>query len=240
MQALYAQHLSGDEVGHVVETLLRPKFEGDALRFAERLFIRALDTGTEADRVIEAHAQNWELGRIAVIDRLLLQMAITEMLHFEDIPPKVSINETIETTIEIDTQLGFSVPIDVTVPVDLDVPIDLVVDIPCNHDIRAWQRVLAPDGRYVFIGHDDFGRTGRHLLGSVPSALGLLVRSLWTPQLRAGGGPFDRGEAVRELADLLASGALTPVVAHRFGLDDAAVALRTIAEGALGRVVLVP
>ena len=119
-------------------------------------------------------------------------------------------------------------------------PYDLVVDIPCNHDIRAWQRVLAPDGRYVFIGHDDFGRTGRHLLGSVPSALGLLVRSLWTPQLRAGGGRFDRGEAVRELADLLASGALTPVVAHRFGLDDAADALRTIAEGTMGRVVLVP
>ena len=119
-------------------------------------------------------------------------------------------------------------------------PYDLVIDIPGNHDFTAWRRVLAPDGRYVLIGHDDFGRTGKHLLGSVPTALGLMARSLWTPQLRSGGGSFDRGEAIRELAQHLASGALTPLVAHRFGLDDAAVALRTIAEGTTGRVVLLP
>lgn len=96
MQALYAQTLSEDEVDHIVETLLRPKFEGDALRFAERLLIRSLDTADEADALIEAHAQNWELGRVAVLDRLLIRMAITEFLRFEDIPPKVSINEVIE------------------------------------------------------------------------------------------------------------------------------------------------
>ena len=96
MQALYAQALSGDEVDHVVETLLRPKFDGESLRFAEKLFLRALDTTEDADALVEAHAQNWELGRIAMIDRVLLRMAITEMLHFEDIPPKVSINEVIE------------------------------------------------------------------------------------------------------------------------------------------------
>ncbi len=96
MQALYACELSGDEVGHIVETLLRPKFDEEALRFAERLLVRSLDTTSEADALIEAHAQNWDIGRIAVIDRVLMRMAITEMLHFEDIPPKVSINEAIE------------------------------------------------------------------------------------------------------------------------------------------------
>lgn len=96
MQALYASQLSGDDVEHVVEHLLKPKFEGEALRFAERLFLRTLDTTDEADALIESHAQNWDLARIAMIDRVLLRMAITEMLRFEDIPPKVSINETIE------------------------------------------------------------------------------------------------------------------------------------------------
>jgi len=96
MQALYAHELSGDEVGHVITHLLKPKFEGTALRFAERLFLATLDHRAEADELIEAHARNWELGRIAAIDRMTLRMAITELLAFEEIPPKVSINEAIE------------------------------------------------------------------------------------------------------------------------------------------------
>ncbi len=96
VQALYARELSGDEVGHVIKHLLAPKFEGPALRFAERLFLAALDHTDETDALIEAHAKNWDLGRIALVDRLTLRLAITELLHFEDIPPKVSINEAIE------------------------------------------------------------------------------------------------------------------------------------------------
>ena len=45
--------------------------------------------------MIVRHAQNWELKRIATVDRILLRMAITELLRFEDIPPKVTINESI-------------------------------------------------------------------------------------------------------------------------------------------------
>lgn len=96
LQALYAQELSGDDAEHIVETLLRPKFEAEALRFAEKLLLRALDAADEANQRIAAHAQNWELGRIAVTDRMILRMAITEFLYFADIPPKVTINEAIE------------------------------------------------------------------------------------------------------------------------------------------------
>ena len=39
---------------------------------------------------------NWDLSRIALIDRILLRMGICEILFFPDIPPKVSINESIE------------------------------------------------------------------------------------------------------------------------------------------------
>jgi N utilization substance protein B len=96
MQALYARELSGDDVAHVIEHLLKPRVDKEAFRFAERLFLATLDRSEEADALIEAHARNWELGRIAMVDRLTLRMAITEFLHFEDIPPKVSINEAIE------------------------------------------------------------------------------------------------------------------------------------------------
>ena len=43
------------------------------------------------------------MGRIALIDKILLRMAICEILYFPDIPPKVSINEAIEIAKEFST-----------------------------------------------------------------------------------------------------------------------------------------
>ncbi|CAM3217155.1 transcription antitermination factor NusB [Rhodothermus bifroesti] len=98
LQALYAYEVGHDTAEHVIETILRPALKEDAaaLRFAISLFLRTLDYSEEADRLIGAHVQNWDLTRIALIDRLLLRMAICELLTFEDIPPKVSMNEAIE------------------------------------------------------------------------------------------------------------------------------------------------
>ena len=50
----------------------------------------------QLDDVIRAKVERWEFHRIAVIDRLILRMAIAEMLYLPDVPPKVTINEAIE------------------------------------------------------------------------------------------------------------------------------------------------
>lgn len=50
----------------------------------------------ELDRIISKYAKNWELHRMAVIDKNILRMGIFELLWTEDIPPKVSINEAVE------------------------------------------------------------------------------------------------------------------------------------------------
>jgi len=98
MQALYAYELGGGDAEHVVETVLKDRLEGSPgnLKFATSLFLRAVERAEEADEIISRHTKNWDLTRIALIDRLLLRMAICEMMTFEDIPPKVSINESIE------------------------------------------------------------------------------------------------------------------------------------------------
>ena len=98
MQALYAFTLGGGEVPHILDTLVKPRFNEDTttLKFAETLFLRTLDIADEADRLIGRHADNWDLSRIALIDRILLRMAVCEFLSFEDIPPKVTINEAID------------------------------------------------------------------------------------------------------------------------------------------------
>jgi transcription antitermination protein NusB len=98
MQALYAHELSTDDAAHLIENLLDPELKDDRvnLNFAKALLIRTLEHRDELDQIIRDHAKNWELGRIALIDRILLRMALCEFLHFQDIPPKVSINEAIE------------------------------------------------------------------------------------------------------------------------------------------------
>jgi len=52
--------------------------------------------GKEYQSLISAKTKNWESDRIALIDNLLMQMAITELINFPTIPVKVTINEYIE------------------------------------------------------------------------------------------------------------------------------------------------
>lgn len=98
MKALYARELAGGKPDHFIYTLVEPELEGDPsnLEFADKLFRRTVESQREADRIISAHAENWDLDRIAAIDRSLLRMATCELLTFEEIPPKVSIDEAIE------------------------------------------------------------------------------------------------------------------------------------------------
>lgn len=97
MQALYARELAGGETQHFIDTILKPGLEDPAnLQFATSLFLRTLDLSEETAAVIREHVKNWDFERIALIDRILLRMAVCEFLVFEDIPPKVTINEAIE------------------------------------------------------------------------------------------------------------------------------------------------
>lgn len=98
MKALYAHEQADGDLDQIVHTLLTAPLEDDppTRDFAERLFRTTLDTMAEADEIIGKHAKNWEIHRIAVIDRSLLRMATTELLKFEEIPPKVSVDEAIE------------------------------------------------------------------------------------------------------------------------------------------------
>jgi N utilization substance protein B len=64
--------------------------------FANALVRGTLDRQVEIDALLSTHAQNWRVERMAVIDRLVLRMAVYEMLAEMDTPSKVIINEAIE------------------------------------------------------------------------------------------------------------------------------------------------
>jgi len=64
--------------------------------FATQVARGAWETRGEIDPIIEKYASGWTLDRMANADRNLLRIAIYEILHREDIPRSVSINEAVE------------------------------------------------------------------------------------------------------------------------------------------------
>lgn len=64
--------------------------------FSMRLIQGTHANQAEVDQVLVAVTRNWDLRRMAAIDRNVLRMAIFELMHCPDIPPKVTINEAIE------------------------------------------------------------------------------------------------------------------------------------------------
>ncbi len=74
-----------------------PTADEAAMRlFADPLIRGALEHLAEIDGKIQYYAKNWDLTRMAVVDRNILRLAIYEMLHRPDIPPVVSINEAVD------------------------------------------------------------------------------------------------------------------------------------------------
>ena len=74
---------------------LRP-LKRDAQAFSEELIRGVLDHAEEIDVILTAQLENYRLERLAAVDRNILRLAIHELLHREDIPDAVTINEAIE------------------------------------------------------------------------------------------------------------------------------------------------
>lgn len=82
-----------------------PTTEEAAIRtFAEPLIRGVLAHSAELDEQIKKYAQNWEIHRMAVVDRNVLRLAVYEMLHRDDIPPVVSINEAVDIAKRFSTE----------------------------------------------------------------------------------------------------------------------------------------
>jgi len=90
--------------GQAVELPPPSAEEAEMRLFAEPLIRGALQHRDAIDEQIKKHVKNWELHRIAAVDRNILRLAIYEMLHREDIPPIVSINEAVDIAKKFSTQ----------------------------------------------------------------------------------------------------------------------------------------
>lgn len=81
-----------DSLNETLET----RYVAEARRPYLRRLIQEMDVRLEAvDRILQENLENWRLDRLASIDRGVLRIGATEMLHMEDIPPKVGLKEAI-------------------------------------------------------------------------------------------------------------------------------------------------
>jgi len=68
----------------------------DDREFMKTLFQGAVDLDDKHKELISQNTKNWEVDRLPLTDRVILEMAIAELIQFPNIPVKVSINEYIE------------------------------------------------------------------------------------------------------------------------------------------------
>ena len=105
MQSLYALEISHDPLPHIIENIFGElRDHEEEFAFGQHLLHATVEHQPAIDSIIKKKATNWNFDRIALIDRLLLRMGICELFYFEDIPPKVSINETIEIAKRFSTE----------------------------------------------------------------------------------------------------------------------------------------
>ncbi|TPV92759.1 MAG: NAD(P)-dependent alcohol dehydrogenase [Myxococcales bacterium FL481] len=119
---------------------------------------------------------------------------------------------------------------------------DLIFDVASTLRLADCRRILSERGRFVVIGHDHYGSQGRRLLGSIPSMMGLMLRSLFDRHLPK---PIldmpPKAEVMRELAARLADGSLTPLVHAKYPLSRVHEAMRALQSGdGVGKILLVP
>jgi NADPH:quinone reductase-like Zn-dependent oxidoreductase len=117
---------------------------------------------------------------------------------------------------------------------------DIVFDVVSQAPFSQVRQALEPDGTFVLVGHDQYGRSGHRLLGSLGRMLPLIVISPVVRQLPGIRGGLPREQNWATIVQLLAAGRIRPVVDNRtFPLESAADAIDYLTTGnATGRVVL--
>ncbi len=96
MQALYAVEINNGYPNDILELYNQSFNTVDDNDYLQKLFFCVVENKSWADDLISNCLENWEYGRVAIVDKILLRMGVSEIYHMEDIPPKVSISEMVE------------------------------------------------------------------------------------------------------------------------------------------------
>ncbi|SVB18293.1 uncharacterized protein METZ01_LOCUS171147 [marine metagenome] len=102
--AAIAEDKKASTWGESAEPTTPTSEDNEVRQFGDPLIRGVLEKLSELDGIIEEQTRNWDITRIAKVDRNILRLAIYEMLYREDIPPVVSINEAIDIAKKFSTE----------------------------------------------------------------------------------------------------------------------------------------
>ena len=103
LQILYSVEISDN---YKINSLLDNFFKGNdslfenikkvQIDYIKKLYKVTVENKKHVDDIIENKLNNWDINRVAAIDKAILRMSISEMLFIEEVPPKVSNTEGVE------------------------------------------------------------------------------------------------------------------------------------------------
>ncbi|UCD15656.1 MAG: transcription antitermination factor NusB [Candidatus Omnitrophota bacterium] len=97
----------------------------EVIDFSLSLLEGVINNISNIDSLIKKYVKNWEIDRMAVVDRNILRIACFELIYLEEIPPKVAINEAIELA----KRFG-----DIDSPRFINGVLDKIYKMECNKD----------------------------------------------------------------------------------------------------------
>ena len=106
LQAIYAREMQGsnldDTCNFMMDSNNSPSEE--VLKYGKQLSNLIFMHAVEIDKLIISRSKNWDFDRITLIDKLILRMALAEMMYVDEVPPKVSIAEGVEIAKQFSTE----------------------------------------------------------------------------------------------------------------------------------------
>tara|TARA_Y100001970_G_C13778222_1_gene624015 strand:+ start:166 stop:615 length:450 start_codon:yes stop_codon:yes gene_type:complete len=109
LQSLYAKEMSNISEEKILNHFYEKNNEiyedvsKSQIEYAENLLKICISNKGHIDKIINKKLKNWDMSRLALVDKLILRMSISEMLFIDDVPPKVSIAEGVEIAKEFST-----------------------------------------------------------------------------------------------------------------------------------------
>tara|TARA_Y100000817_G_scaffold75462_1_gene58046 strand:+ start:633 stop:1073 length:441 start_codon:yes stop_codon:yes gene_type:complete len=76
----------------------------DVVVYSKKIVNTCVENIKDIDSLITSKSANWDINRIAFIDKIIIRLALTEMMYFDEVPPKVSIVEAVEISKEFSTK----------------------------------------------------------------------------------------------------------------------------------------
>ena len=104
MQLLYAMEIAGTTAGEVLPGVLESQpIADDQKKYGMKLVDLVQAHREELDEEIKAASVHWEIDRMAKIDRIVIRIAMVELLYVPDIPTKVAVSEAVQIATKFST-----------------------------------------------------------------------------------------------------------------------------------------